>query len=245
MPDVESDVPDCRSIGFGLRFFLNRRVESGSLSRSVGRLAVAVPAGALRAHLTNRQLPCPSGSLTLPEGARGIRGRALSVVPSVGRPLDRWPPSRAPRTGFRRTARTVPRRRRRGVTAARCRSTCRTRCPPAPRTRGRNRTCPAGHREARRGRRQGCIRGVPGRPVPTGRLRQQGCGADASRTPDGRQPAACSPSPGRTSRSRQVSRAVHTRLSASSVMTISYVAVDRPRCTGVATPVTRPERTPR
>ncbi|MFI2510317.1 hypothetical protein [Streptomyces sp. NPDC018972] len=67
-PDIESDVPDCRSIGFGLRFFLNRRVKSGSLSRSVGRPVVAVPAGALRAHLMTRQLPCIWGALTLPEG---------------------------------------------------------------------------------------------------------------------------------------------------------------------------------
>ena len=42
-------------------------------------------------------------------------------------------------------------------------------------------------------------------------------------------------------RSKQVSRAVQTRSSSSSVMTISYVATDPPRCSGVATPVTRPD----
>ena len=35
-----------------------------------------------------------------------------------------------------------------------------------------------------------------------------------------------------------MSRAVHTRLPASSLIAISYEAVDRPRCRGVATPVT-------
>lgn len=50
---------------------------------------------------------------------------------------------------------------------------------------------------------------------------------------------------GFTSRSRQVSRALHTRRPCSSLITISYVAVERPWCRGVATPVTRPERTPR
>lgn len=63
------------------------------------------------------------------------------------------------------------------------------------------------------------------------------CQAPVSRT--------CTSSPLCTSRSRQVSRAVQTRRPSSSLITISYVAVDRPRCTGVATPVTRPERTPR
>lgn len=42
------------------------------------------------------------------------------------------------------------------------------------------------------------------------------------------------------SRSMQVSRDVHTLRSSSSVMTISHVVRVRPRCTGVATPVTYP-----
>ena len=40
-----------------------------------------------------------------------------------------------------------------------------------------------------------------------------------------------------------IDRAVQTRPPPSSVTTISYVTMVRPRCTGVATPVTMPERT--
>ena len=51
--------------------------------------------------------------------------------------------------------------------------------------------------------------------------------------------------PGTASRCRQLSLAVHTRLSFSSVITTSNVDMVRPLCASVATPVTRPDLTAR